>query len=319
MRGRWGLSCSTWRRRTRSSANWAGDYSLLVEWIREGEILPPSGSGDPDSLRAIRPWVLEQADGTLRMWYSGHDGTTWRILEAVQREGRGWDRLGFAIEAGFAGDSDGYGVQSPCAVRTPGGYLMCYAGFDGEVTRLHMATSPDGYVWVPQGTFMQRGGEDALGASHPCLLVTGERWWLFFCGYDGSRNGRRAVILAAVSSSGASWDRVGTVLEPAGGELATSHPCVLEISGTFYMFYGSEDEQRVSIALATSTDGVSWERRGTTLAPSGEGPDALSVDAPCVLRLADGSLRMWYSGLSVGDTGLANRVCSATFPGPQPI
>ena len=31
------------------------DYSLPVEWIREGEILPPSGSGDPDSLRAIRP------------------------------------------------------------------------------------------------------------------------------------------------------------------------------------------------------------------------------------------------------------------------
>src|SRR6266705_1970174 len=200
------------------------DYSLPVEWIREGAILPPSGSGDPDSLRAIRPWVLEQADGTLRMWYSGHDGTTWRILEAVQREGRGWDRVGLAIDAGFAGDSDGYGVQSPCAVRTPGGYLMCYAGFDGEVTRLHMATSPDGRDWVPQGTFMQRGSEDGLGATHPCLVVTGERWWLFFSGYDGSRNGRRAVVLAAVSSSGASWDRIGTILEPAGGELATSHP-----------------------------------------------------------------------------------------------
>jgi hypothetical protein len=46
-----------------------------VEWIREGEILPPPVSGDPDSLRAMRPWVLEEADGTLRMWYSGHDGT----------------------------------------------------------------------------------------------------------------------------------------------------------------------------------------------------------------------------------------------------
>src|SRR5712691_6826953 len=96
--------------------------------------------------------------------------------KAVQREGRGWDRLGLAIDAGFAGDSDGYGVQSPCAVRTRGGYLMCYAGFDGEVTRLHMATSPDGRDWAPQGTFVQwEGSEDGLGASHPCLVVTGER------------------------------------------------------------------------------------------------------------------------------------------------
>jgi predicted GH43/DUF377 family glycosyl hydrolase len=290
-----------------------------VEWIREGEILPPSVSGGPDSLRAIRPWVLEEAGGTFRMWYSGHDGTTWRILESVQRKGKGWEGLGVAIDAGFSGRKDEYGVQSPCVVRTPSGYLMSYAGFDGEVTRLHMATSSDGHVWVPQGTFMQRGSEDSLGASHPCLLLKGEQWWLFFSGYDGSKNGRRAVVLAAVSSSGASWDRIGTVLEPAGGELATSHPCVLEISGTFYMFYGSDDEQRVSIALATSADGVAWDRRGTTLAPSGQGPDGLSVQAPCVLRLSDGSLRMWYSGLAVGDSGLAYRICSARFPGSQPI
>jgi hypothetical protein len=62
-----------------------------VEWIREGAILPPSGSGDPDSLRAIRLWVLEQADGTLRMshvcamltavrWCNGRD-LAWRLAK----------------------------------------------------------------------------------------------------------------------------------------------------------------------------------------------------------------------------------------------
>jgi len=253
------------------------------------------------------------------MWYSGHDGTTWRILEAVQRIGGKWERLGVAIDAGFAGDSDQYGVESPCVVNTPGGYLMAYAGFDGDATRLHMATSLDGKEWVPQGTIMQRGREDAVGASHPCLVMTGERWWLFFSGYDGSMNGRRAVVLAAVSPSGASWDRVGAVLEPGVGEVATSHPCVLQISRTFYMFYGSEDKERVSIALAISADGLTWDRRGTTLAPSGEGPDGLSVHAPCVLKRKDGSIHMWYSGLPFGDTNLAYRICSARFEGTQPI
>jgi predicted GH43/DUF377 family glycosyl hydrolase len=282
--------------------------------VREGEVFRPGVSGEADSLRAWRPWVLVEDDGTLRMWYSGNDGKTWRILQAVQRGDGTWGRLGVAIDAGFAGDTDDYGVESPCVVKTPGGYLMAYAGFDGDVTRLHMATSLDGQHWVSQGTIMQRGPEDAVGASHPCLVIAGERWWLFFSGYDGSKSNRRAVVLAAVSQSGASWDRVGTVLEPAAEELAASHPCVLDISRTFRMFYASDDGERVHIALATSDDGLSWDRRGTILAPSGEGPDGLTVHAPCVVRLHDGSLRMWYSGLAVGDTDFAYRICSARFP-----
>jgi len=185
------------------------------------------------------------------MWYSGNDGTTWRILEAIQPGGGTWERVGVALDAGFAGDSDNYGVESPCVVKTPGGYLMVYAGFDGDVARLHMAMSIDGRQWIPEGTIMQRGREDAAGASDPCVVMTGERWWLFFSGYDGSQDNRRAAILAAISQSGASWDRVGTVLTPDEGELAVSHPCVLDISGTFRMFYASDDGRRVEIALAT--------------------------------------------------------------------
>jgi predicted GH43/DUF377 family glycosyl hydrolase len=287
-----------------------------VKWVREGQVFAPGRPGEPDSLRTMRPWVLEEEDGGLRMWYSGHDGTTGRILTAVQRPGAAWERLGVAIDAGFAGDSDRYGVESPCVVPTPGGYLMAYAGFDGEATRLHMATSGDGRAWTAQGTIMQRGPEDALAASHPCLVPTEAGWWLFFSGYDGASDSRHAVILAAVSPSGASWDRVGAVLEPGEGELATSHPCVIVIARRFYMFYASDDGERVAIAMATSADGFSWDRHGTTLAAADGGPDAGGVHSPCAVRLRDGSLRMWYAGLTAGDTGLAYRICSAYFSGP---
>ena len=67
-----------------------------------------------------------------------------------------------------------------------------------------MATSEDGRAWTPQGTIMQRGPQDALRASHPCLMRTEADSWLFFSGYDGSRDSRRAVILAALSPSAAS-------------------------------------------------------------------------------------------------------------------
>ncbi|MEA2534206.1 MAG: hypothetical protein QOJ93_2017, partial [Actinomycetota bacterium] len=183
-----------------------------MEWTQEGEVFSPGSLGDLDSARASRPWVLEERDGTLRMWYSGHDGTTGRIIEAVQPVGSKWEHVGVAVEPGLVGDTDEFGVESPCVVRVPGGYLMAYGGSDGEHTRVHMAISADGHRWTGHGTVMQRGEEDALAATHPCLLVTGERWWLFYSGYDGANEGRHGDVLAAFSDSGASWDRLGPVL-----------------------------------------------------------------------------------------------------------
>jgi predicted GH43/DUF377 family glycosyl hydrolase len=287
-----------------------------MDWIREGPVFAPGPPDAADRLRELRPSVLEEDGGTLRMWYSGHDGITGRILTAVRRPGQAWERLGIAIDVGFAGDSDQYAVESPSVVRTPGGYLMAYAGFDGDATRLHMATSADGHVWTPQGTIMRRGPEEAVAASHPCLMTTATAWWLFFSGYDGSRDSRQATILAAVSGNGASWDRVGIVLGPGEGELAVSHPSVLISEQTFHMFYASDDGDRVSIAMATSPDGVSWHRHGTTLAASGSHPEARGVHSPCVLRRQDGSLQMWYAGLADDDPDLAYRICTARFPGP---
>ncbi|GAC1366335.1 MAG: hypothetical protein NVSMB32_10560 [Actinomycetota bacterium] len=289
-----------------------------VEWTREGEVFAPGSCGDADSVRASRPWVLEEPDGTLRMWYSGHDGTTGRIVEAIQPPGGQWQRVGVAVHPGLCGDSDGFGVESPCVVRVPGGYLMAYGGSDGEHTRVHMAISPDGHRWVAHGTIMQRGVEDSLAATHPCLLITGRRWWLFYSGYDGANEGRHGGVLAAVSTTGASWDRLGPVLEPSGEELGASHPCVLDVCRKLYMFYASDDGEHVGIALATSEDGSGWQRRGVVLNPAAQGHRDLAVHTPCAVRLRNGSLRLWYAERPAGDTELAYRICAATFPGAWP-
>lgn len=287
-----------------------------MQWIREQHSFPPGVPGDADSHRASRPWVLEEQDGSLRMWYSGSDRTTSRILGAVKPQGQGWKRLGPLVEPGFAGDSDDYGVESPSVVRTPGGYLMVYGGFDGDVTRLHMAASDDGVRWDPHGTVLQRGDDDSAGATHPCLLPTGERWWLFYTGYRGGSAGGGGSILAAVSNTGASWDRVGCVLEPGPGDLAASHPCVIDVEREFQMFYVSDRGDEMTISLATSPDGVSWDRRGPLLAPSEAGPDSGCVDTPCVVRFMDGSMHMWYSGAPRDDIEGIRRICSATLSQP---
>ena len=283
-----------------------------MSWTRHRAVLTGSGPwADFDRLRSFRPSVLEADNGTRRMWYSGHDGSTGRILEAVQELGQPWRRVGISIDAGSSGDSDAFGVEAPSVVPTPVGFLMAYAGSDGADTRLHMATSVDGHRWHAQGTFMQRGEADAIGATHPCLVVTGERWWLFYSGYDGSDNGRRATIMAAVSPNGASWDRVGPVLEPTRDEVAVFEPWVLVRHRHFTMFYVSEAGARAAIDMATSDDGVTWDRRGTTLVPGDFGDDSGRVRSPSAIHLNDGRLRLWYARHTAGDPADGYRLWSA--------
>jgi predicted GH43/DUF377 family glycosyl hydrolase len=290
-----------------------------MEWIREGLVFGDQPPTAPETARAWRPWVLEEANGALRMWYAASDGDTSRILGAEHLDSSGWSKTGIVIDAGFAGESDAYGVESPCVVKSPGGYVMAYGGSDGELTRLHLATSIDGRTWVAQGTFMQREAEDSGGATDPCLVVTGERWWLFFTGREIGGQGSGTAILGAVSQSGASWDRVGVVVPPESGEVAVSHPCVVDVSRDFQMFYASDDGRRTSIVLATSSNGVEWDHRGIVLGPSGTEVDAISVHTPCVTKLRGESLRMWYAGLPSGDDHLAYRIFSARFGAPVPI
>ena len=94
-------------------------------------------------------------------------------------------------------------------------------------------------------TELAPGSEEKLNSSE----LTGERWWLFFSGYDGSNDNRRAAVLAAISQSGASRDRVGNIFEPAEGKAAASQPCDLDISGTFRVVYASDDVQHAATPL----------------------------------------------------------------------
>jgi hypothetical protein len=53
-----------------------------------------------------------------------------------------------------------------------------------------------------------------------------------------------------------------------------------------------------------------------SLSPEGEGPDGLSVHTPCVVRLHDGPVGMWYTSIPIEDEELGYRICLARFPGP---
>jgi predicted GH43/DUF377 family glycosyl hydrolase len=77
-----------------------------------------------------------------------------------------------------------------------------------------------------------------------------------------------------------------------------NRPHVLQVDGTWYMWYTGQNraDGRSAIGLATSADGVRWERSGMApvLEPAG-GWEKGSVMCPHVLR-EGGGFRLWYSG-----------------------
>src|SRR2546429_5659795 len=100
-----------------------------------------------------------------------------------------------------------------------------------------MAISADGHSWTGHGTIMQRGVEDALAATHPCLLITGRRWWLFYSGYHGANEGRHGAVLAAGSDPGAPRDRLGPLPRPTPPEPRATPPLGLPAGRKLCIFY----------------------------------------------------------------------------------
>ena len=128
----------------------------------------------------------------------------------------------------------------------------------------------------------------------PCVVVNGSQWHLWYGGQG--RDGHDRIHHAESTDGGTTWRKRGVVVD-AGSANHVNDPSVVRAMGRWWMFYtvaerGTED----AIALAVSTDGERWEKRGVVLAPGPSGSwDSRLVGRPSVLW-EDGRFRMWYDG-----------------------
>jgi predicted GH43/DUF377 family glycosyl hydrolase len=114
--------------------------------------------------------------------------------------------------------------------------------------------------------------------------------------YGGQgRDGHDRIHLAE-SKDGKTWVRRGVVLDN-GEANHVNDPSVVKVDGVYFMYYtlavGSVVDE---IALATSKDGVTWEKRGVVLKPGREDDwDSLLVGRPSVLH-EGGLFKIWFDG-----------------------
>jgi predicted GH43/DUF377 family glycosyl hydrolase len=109
-------------------------------------------------------------------------------------------------------------------------------------------------------------------------------------------------IAVSESENGVDWTGPRIALEVAPSieweKTDVNRPSVLRVGDQGYMWYTGQDQERGTgaIGLATSRDGITWERVGDepVLAPAG-GWERQSLMCPHVLH-EGGRFRMWYSG-----------------------
>lgn len=199
--------------------------------------------------------------------------------------------------------------------------------------RIGLAVSPDGIHWEvanhgqPVLDLGPPGSADAKGLAHPYVLKVGDQFWMWYGGIDGKLAGdlgltpasvRIERICLATSADGIHWKRANggkPVLDigPKGASdsIQATGMHILKIGDEFKMWYGAYGNQRHTLMMATSPDGIHWTRYNngepiTGLVGGGQGQLGASVyfDGKRYFMLYGGDLgQQWRTYSAVSDDG----------------
>jgi hypothetical protein len=127
-------------------------------WTKEPGIRLDYG-GTYDSIRMEHIDIVKLPAGKYRMYYSGYDGTHYRILSAITADGLVWTKeAGVRVDVG--GIYDSLHVLSSVTTRIADGrYVMFYCGHSALwEANILSAVSTDGITWTKEeGIRIQRG------------------------------------------------------------------------------------------------------------------------------------------------------------------
>ena len=273
-----------------------------ITWTKIGMVQDLGNPGDYDDNRADSGSVIID-EGLYKVWYSGHDGSHWRILYSTSPDGVTWTKHGLAYDLGPSGAFDDDDVMGPSVLRkSDGSYQMWYHGESRSMWgwRFGYATSNDGFNWVRYGLVFSKAGK---AVAHPNVHIDDNGVYkMWYSEYD-TEHWR---IGHATSSDGINWNDLGVALDvgPTGSpdsKYIYFPAVVVEPDGSYIMFYSHFGGvgNFLDIQWATSPDGMgaSWTKRGLSLEHGQPGDyDSLQANPTTALLREDGGHEIFYTG-----------------------
>ena len=294
------------------------------EWARDtdGPILSLGKPGAFDDTHIFAPMVAvergkESEKDRFLLWYCGSRGFAHDLSPTRTRDERVF-RLGLATStdgkrferhrggAVYTLATERLSILTPTVLRDGDGvplredgalrmwFSSATLGGGGQVQSIQLATSADGVEWSsPSPVLIERAYAPSVIRSEKGY----EMWYTVPGRYPW-------VMRHARSDDGLKWD----VTEKPVLEISQEwehylqiYPAVSMIDGVYLMWYASylsEDRLTTAIGFAASLDGVTWHKNpeNPVLRPDPERAwESHYVSSQSVVRLRDGSFRMWYA------------------------
>lgn len=195
-----------------SSGHWRGDIGRLVlddDWSLQldGE-QPFMGTNETDKVSLSYPWVIQERNGSFRMWYgstvtwdAGNGEMLHVINQATSVDGHYWQREGLAVPYNL-GLAQAFSRPSVVGTQNEGYHMwFSYRSGAGEKYRIGYATSPDSKVWKLRlekvGIGVSKTGWDSEMIEYPFVFDhQGQRFML----YNGNGYGQTGFGLAILES-----------------------------------------------------------------------------------------------------------------------
>ena len=278
-------------------------------WVRDtdGPIVSLGEAGAFDDTHIFAPAVAYE-DDIFKLWYCGSPGAVhqrvFRLGLATSSDGRFFERRSDQPVYEF-GDGK-HSILTPTLLRQPDGATLREEGklrmwfsstwFAGEsgLHTLHEATSEDGIQWSEPSTSQLKN------VYAPTVIKTGRHYRMWFV--DVAKD--PWIIRHASSSDGRSW-RVTpepcVVIDQEWERSRLFYPTVLKMGDAYLMWYGSYWSGRpntTALGFAASIDGLKWYKHpeNPVFRPDpGRAWESHYVTSQSIMRLPDGSLRMWYA------------------------
>lgn len=263
-----------------------------------------NAEGTYDTTQTHAPWIIKESNSFYKMWYSGYDGTSYRIIYATSSNGIAWSNFQLVVDIGSEGTYDNLHAYAPCVIKeSDSSYKMWYTGSaDGVTTRIIYATSTDGIIWSNFQLVIDVGSEgtyDTVFVGFPCVIrESSSSYKIWYAGHSGVNY----KIFYATSTNGTTWSNYQIVLnEGTEGMYDSVHaamPFVIKESESYYrMWYTGRDATNFRIIYITSTNGTAWTNPILSLNNSSQGVyDTLHSYVPRIIKDSDYSYKIWYSG-----------------------
>lgn len=285
-------------------------------------VMHPDNEGTYDTTRSALSCVRKEGD-VFKMWYTGYDGSAWRIMYATSADGVNWSNHQMVMSINIEAVHDTAHATAPCVIKDGEIYKMWYGGHDGSNYTILYSTSIDGINWNTPVQVVDHLNcvDDTIHAGNPCVLKENNTYKMWYSGYTANWS-----IIYAESSNGTTWSGFQQVVdknEEGVYDTTQARGAWVEHDDDKYkMWYSGSDGTNWRCMYATTSTGINdWGNHQMIFDIGTEGiRDAKHAYYPCVLAdpyntTVSGSYLMWYTGIDESEYNTYRTLFTRTYGG----